>query len=111
MRNEQLSMFGSKSTGIEFIVETEPTTTNPVVRKGRKRVASSSTYANFYREGSQLSTSIHHQSEEKLRLLTTYFPGQFGVWGREPLKERESQYIASKFNHLLRSAKKYAEIQ
>lgn len=81
MGNEQLSMF--KESGrkprkrIDFTVETEETTPKPV-KKGRRKI-NPKTYAKFYREGNQLSTSIFQQE-------TKCFPAQFGTRGREPLK-------------------------
>lgn len=109
MKNEQLSFFGENiripKKGIEHEVRTEKSIQKKT-KKGRKRVAYDGTYAEFYREGLQLDENIFRQYEEKLKLLTNYFPAQFGTNGIEILKEKTARDIGSRFNRLMDYSKK-----
>ncbi len=78
-------------------------------KKARKRHVNPLTYLKFYSNGIKLGTNIGKNDKEKRNLLLQYFPGQFGDNGREPLKNKDAVYVCAKFNHVMNSARKYAQ--
>lgn len=72
----------------------------------KKRVANNSTYAEFREKGLNFSSDIGVSTEEKAKLLRTYFPARFGKNGKQPIEEMQGYQIGAVFNHLMNYSEK-----